>query len=212
VTSTTAMVRWSAFKEAAEYSRSRSDLCVGVHLDLGEWTRDGSAWIPVYEVVDLSDATAVADEVRRQIDVFRKAVGREPSHIDSHQHVHRRRQVLPIVSAIAAEVGVPLRHFTPGISYRGGFYGQSEKGYPLADAVSFKRLVHLLESLSEPVTEMACHPGLNVEINTMYRHERDWEVETLTDPRLPEVLDSLGIRLYTFRDFANDVSNQVSIR
>src|SRR5947209_5936730 len=70
VTSTSLMVRWPAAAAAAAQAREHPRLGLGLHVDLGEWIyRDGS-WQPLYEVVPLGDAGAVAVEVARQLDRF----------------------------------------------------------------------------------------------------------------------------------------------
>src|SRR5437867_779392 len=70
VTSASLMVRWPAACEAAAYGREHCELSVGLHLDLGEWAYREDAWVPLYEVVDLDDASAVAEEVSRQLSSF----------------------------------------------------------------------------------------------------------------------------------------------
>src|SRR5437763_1168331 len=89
VTSASMMVRWPAAAAAAAFSRRHPEFSIGLHVDLGEWTYHDEAWSSVYEVVPLNDPGAVADEVARQLATFRHLMGREPTHIDSHQHVHR---------------------------------------------------------------------------------------------------------------------------
>src|SRR5437016_4633169 len=90
VTSASLMVRWPAAAAAAAYQRSRPKLSLGLHLDLGEWAYGDGNWQPLYQVVDQEDADAVRAEILSQLDAFRSIVGRNPSHIDSHQHVHLR--------------------------------------------------------------------------------------------------------------------------
>src|SRR5579863_7393824 len=97
VTSASLMVRWPAAREAGEYARRRPQLGVGLHLDLGEWTYRNGSWAPLYEVVDESDADAVSEEVARQLQDFERLVGRPPTHLDSHQHRHRRQPLKSIV-------------------------------------------------------------------------------------------------------------------
>ena len=92
VTSASMMVRWPAVSEAVVWARARSGFSLGLHLDLGEWRYDVAtfSWVPVYEVVPLDNAELVYAEVRAQCDRFVELVGRGPTHLDSHQHVHLR--------------------------------------------------------------------------------------------------------------------------
>src|ERR671917_44151 len=71
VTSASLMVRWPAAAEAAAYGREHPNLGLGLHLDLGEWAYHDGNWVPVYGVVPADDAAAVAEEVARQLAVFR---------------------------------------------------------------------------------------------------------------------------------------------
>src|SRR5262249_29615980 len=77
VTSTSLMVRWPAAAEAAAAAKSRPRLSVGLHVDLGEWALHDVEWVPVYEVVPMGDSAAVAVEIDRQLDEFRRLTGRE---------------------------------------------------------------------------------------------------------------------------------------
>src|SRR4051812_35999396 len=87
VTSASLMVRWPAAAEAAEEAAHFPRLSLGLHVDLGEWTRRGESWAPVYEVVSIADWQAVAAEVAQQLASFCRLTGRTPTHLDSHQHV-----------------------------------------------------------------------------------------------------------------------------
>src|SRR5258708_5839654 len=113
VTSASLMVRWPAAAAAAEYGCQHPDLSVGLHVDLGEWAYRDGTWAPVYEVAPLNDSTAVAEEVARQLAAFRRLLGREPTHIDSHQHVHREAPARSILTALARRLTVPLRDCHP---------------------------------------------------------------------------------------------------
>src|SRR5919199_1733575 len=89
VTSASLMVRWPAAGEAAAYARAHPALSLGLHVDLGEWAYRDGAWVQLYQVVPEDDRAAVAEELSRQLAAFRALVGRHPTHLDSHQHVHQ---------------------------------------------------------------------------------------------------------------------------
>src|SRR5919202_1089491 len=141
VTSASLMVRWPAAAEAVAYSREHADLSLGLHVDLGEWAYRDETWVPLYEVTRLDNTAAVADEVSRQLAAFRRLVGRDPTHIDSHQHVHRKDPVRSVVVAIARELGVPLRHCSRDVQYCGSFYGQTTEGLPFPESISVDGLI-----------------------------------------------------------------------
>src|SRR5437016_47000 len=119
VTAASLMVRWPDAEAAAAYAAKNPSLDLGLHIDLGEWIYRDEKWEPLYEVVAADDTAAVEAEIMRQLDLFQRLVGRHPSHIDSHQHTHCSEPARTIVGGIARQLHVPLRHFTPGITYWG---------------------------------------------------------------------------------------------
>ena len=86
VTSASLMVNMPAAEEAVLLSREVPQLSVGLHVN---FTNEGEN-----PVVDLSDAEACREELQRQFERFQKLVGRLPTHLDSHQNVHRRPHLL----------------------------------------------------------------------------------------------------------------------
>ena len=200
VTSASLMVRAPEAEEAAAYARSHPRLSVGLHLDLCEWTFADETWRPVYEVVPVDDPAAIAGEVARQLAAFRELTGCDPTHLDSHQHVHRSEPVLAVVSRAAEELGVVLRGAGSGVVYCGDFYGQSFKGDPYPQGITVDALIEILRKLGPGTTEMGCHPGEGDDVNSTYCEERGVECGTLCDPRIRDTIQQEGIRLCSFRD------------
>jgi chitin disaccharide deacetylase len=198
VTSASLMVRWPAAEEAAVLAQSMPELSVGLHVDLSEWIyRDGN-WVQAYAFVG-DDSSEIALESRRQLAVFRSLVGRNPSHLDSHQHVHRSEPVVRAVLVdLAAELGVPLRHFTPQIEYRGEFHGQTRTGEPLPTAVTIEALAAVLRSLVPGTSELGCHPASEVDFESVYGVERVVELDVLCSAEIRNVLKAQDIRLVSF--------------
>src|SRR5690349_964623 len=89
VTSASLLVRWPAVADAVAMSRDLPLLSLGLHVDLGEWAFRNESWVSLYEVVPTQDRRAVQAEIWRQLEGFRELTGADPTHIDSHQHVHR---------------------------------------------------------------------------------------------------------------------------
>ena len=203
LTSASLMVRFPAAAEAADYARGAPDLSLGLHVDLGEWAyKDEGEWETLYEVVSLEDPAAVVDEVGRQVEAFRRLTGRDPSHLDSHQHVHSWDPVVTTFRTLAhgaRRPAAPLhrgrqllrrpvravdgRHADPGRDHRAG-------------------LIDIIKGLPAGVTELACHPGLGDDSGSTYDRERTQEVEILCDPRVREAIEREGVALRSFSDIA----------
>ena len=197
VTSASLMVRWPSSPEAAMLAVDNPALSVGLHIDLGEWELREGQWEPRYHVVEADDATAVAREMANQLAEFHRLLGRAPTHLDSHQHVHMRSPVREVAAEAAAKIGVPLRH-CGAVRYCGDFYGQTESGQPTPDVISPDGLLRILEALPEGCTELACHPATARDIDTMYSSERLVELETLCDSRVRSAIRNLEIELVSF--------------
>jgi predicted glycoside hydrolase/deacetylase ChbG (UPF0249 family) len=196
VTSASLMVRQGAASEAASYAGDHPALAVGLHIDLGQWDYESGEWMVAYQRCAPDDESAVEAECRAQLEACRELLGRDPTHLDSHQHTHMSEPVASVAEALAAELGVPLR--AHGIRYEGGFYGQSGKGEPLPEAITVESLVDLVASLPGGWTELGCHPGLGMHGESSYGPEREREVEALCDPRVREKIESEGIELRSF--------------
>jgi predicted glycoside hydrolase/deacetylase ChbG (UPF0249 family) len=197
VTSASLMVRGAAAAAAADYGCKNSRLSIGLHIDVAEWIYRDEGWAPLYQVVDLTDQAAVEKEVRRQFDAFTGLMGRAPSHLDSHQHVHRDEPLRSVAQSLAGELKVPLRHFS-AVQYCGHFYGQSAKGQPVPDAIDVEALLGVLGRLPAGITELACHPGYPDDIETTYREERVREVAALCDARARSFVVDAEITLINF--------------
>ena len=198
LTSASLMVRFPAAAAAAAYAHEHPALSIGLHLDLGEWSYRDDAWRPIYEL-PARTTNEVAAEVERQLGAFRELVGADPTHLDSHQHVHREDPLRTVALELAGRLGVPLRSFTTRVLYDGFFYGQTSSGDPFPEAITVEGLLSILAGLEPGVTELGCHPGLGADLESSYLHEREREVETLCDPRVRAAVDAEGIELRSFR-------------
>ena len=200
VTSASLMVRWPWAPAAAEYARREPALSIGLHLDIGEWVHADGDWHPIYEVVDPNDSSAIARELARQLEMFQRLMHRDPTHLDSHQHVHRGGSVCTTAMEMADRLGVPIRGTHQQISYCGEFYGQTAQGRPVDGVITVDRLIGILTTLPTGATEIGCHPGLQGDAPGMYVAEREQEVRVLCDPRVRATLELEGLDLISFHD------------
>jgi predicted glycoside hydrolase/deacetylase ChbG (UPF0249 family) len=188
------MVTGNAVEEAAAISADHPSLSIGLHWDVfGEDER----------TFDLDDLGAVHDEFQRQLGRFHEIFGRAPTHVDSHRHAHRAPQVMPVFEELVAPLGVPLRHAGP-VRYVGHFYGQWKWLETDLERIGVPYLQQVLrDEIKDGWNELACHPGyVTSDFSSIYKAEREVEVQSLTDPRIKETIDELGIRLASFADYA----------
>ncbi len=204
LTSASLMVRGAAVGAAADYARGHPRLSVGLHLDLGEWAYGAEGWLPVYQVVDVTDLHAVGAEVNRQLAGFREWMGRDPTHLDSHQHVHLTEPILGLMRREACGMGIVLRRVGHEVRYCGDFYGQSNRGDPCHGYIGVEALIRNIAGLPVGVTEMGCHPGEDGDVDSVYRDERAIEVRTLCDPRVRTAITDAGVLLCSFAGWRGD--------
>lgn len=189
VTSASLMVDRPAAAQAAELAQGHPALSVGLHFEQPD-------------AMDLCGLDACRVELGRQRDRFRGLTGHDPTHLDSHHHVHRHPPLRECFAALADELGVPVREASP-IAYIGGFYAQWEWQVTELRYVSVEFLEQILRNeVTTEWTELGCHPGyVSDDFQSVYLSEREEELRTLTDPRLREVLPKLEIELASFEDY-----------
>lgn len=198
VTSASLMVRQAAAPAAADRTAEFPHLAVGLHLDLGQWDYVNGEWIQAYSRCDSESAADVEAECRTQLDLFRSLLGRDPTHLDSHQHVHNSEPAASVAAVLAAELDVPLRGRE--VRYEGGFYGQDGKGEPYPEAIVPASLIRLLRSLPAGWTEIGCHPAAGP-VPSSYDRERRAELATLCDPSARAAISDSSVELRSFADF-----------
>jgi predicted glycoside hydrolase/deacetylase ChbG (UPF0249 family) len=192
VTSATLVVNGRATSEAVRLARAHPALAVGLHVN---FTNEAE------RLIELEDGDACRTELRGQYARFCDLMGHKPTHLDSHQHVHRHHMRRRLFEELADEEGLPLRD-RPPVVFKGGFYAQWTYGVPEPDRVSFQALERILRhEIVEGIYEMSCHPGYyDRALEAVYHHEREHELRTLLEPRLRPLLEELGIALISYRE------------
>jgi predicted glycoside hydrolase/deacetylase ChbG (UPF0249 family) len=180
------MVDGEGAAHAVAVAQAHPDLSVGLHF--------------VDDTPALDDPAHATREFARQLARFRELMGREPSHVDSHHHVHMSR--MAVFAPIVAPLGVPLRG-DGRVRYLGQFYAHPRPGVVELDRISLPFLLRLLAGIAPDAafTELGCHPGHVTDgLHSSYRREREIELETLTDPDLPARIADLGLSLARHHD------------
>jgi chitin disaccharide deacetylase len=179
VTSTSLMVQSSGAEEAAGLAAGCPELGVGLHA-----------------LVDPAmDPFGCHRAIEAQIRRFEELLGRPPTHLDSHHHVHGRPELLPVFRRVSRRHGIPLRGYSP-VRWCPRFYGQwGGESHP--EQISVVSLLRILErDLIDGVTELSCHPGLpDPALVSTYATERERELHTLCDVRVRRFLERSVVRL-----------------
>jgi len=159
VTSASLMVLERAAQEAADATSGYAALSLGLHF-----VDDGSG--------DLDDPAQAARSFREQLERFRQLTSRDPTHVDSHHHVHTASPArLATFVGLVEPLGVPLRGHGR-VGWVGAFWAQWEIG---------------------------CHPARVIgDFRSSYLQERAVELTTLTEPGLREAIERLGVELVSF--------------
>jgi chitin disaccharide deacetylase len=192
LTSASLMIDMPAAAEAVEMALKVPELGVGLHLTLT--SEDATP------LIDFNDRNQCAAEIEKQFQRFESALGRAPSHIDSHQNVHRDPRLTPLFIDFALRHGLPLREHSPA-RYLSSFYGQWD-GETHPEQISLENLLQILQhELRDGFAELSCHPGwIDSSFQSSYHKEREIEFKTLSDARLRAFVREQRIILITFRD------------
>ena len=188
VTSTSLMVDHSAAGQAAALACAYPALSVGLHF--------------VEDAPGLDEPGHASREFTRQLERFRELIGRDPTHVDSHHHVHATR--MAAFAPLVEPLGVPLRG-DGRVLYLGAFYAHPQPGVVDHDRIRQPFLLRLLDELDPDVgcAELGCHPGrVTDELTSSYRDERAIELATLTDPNLPGRIEALGLTPASYHDWS----------
>lgn len=132
----------------------------------------------------------------------------EPTHLDSHHHIHTDPKVLEAVIFSALNYNLPLRTINPEMRekvrsrgvrtndyFEGRFFG--------IDSINFQNMANILADISDGVTELMCHPGeVSDELGKIsgYADERLTEFNVLINPELRALIKKEGIELISWRD------------
>lgn len=228
VTSTTAMVCVDGAAERLRRWGPRLPGRIGAHLQL----TDGRPCLPVSEVPSLVGAegrfprsrrdvrTPAPEEVRREWEAQLERLrgfGIEPTHLDSHHHIHFEPTVFPVFLEVAKAHGLPVRssrRFTRQLRERGlacpdlgmtDWYGE-----PLTASHFLEIVDAAFTSLrGEGTVELMCHPGrADPELAGLssYVADREGELAVLCSPEVKEGLTQRGVELVSMAALRGDAA------
>jgi predicted glycoside hydrolase/deacetylase ChbG (UPF0249 family) len=224
VTSTSAMVCCAGARERLRRWGPMIPDRIGVHLQL----TTGTPILPPARVRSLAGASGEFARSRAEIppvnagELFLEwraqvnlllALGIEPTHVDTHHHVHARGDIFDVFCEVAAHFDLPARPVTPDMAKRLRGAGVRCTDVALLDwfggELSEKSLLGVLENgvARHPGAgcfELMCHPGFRdppLEQVSRYVGERETELRALTAPGLREAIAQADLHLFSYKIF-----------
>ncbi len=233
VTSTSIMGNMPDLAENVKLLQSVPDAGLGIHLTLSA----GRPLLAAEEVPSLVDKAGlfrrdarlavsraetpeVEREWRTQIERV-LGLGIEPTHLDSHHHVHLAPRLMHLAIKLCQEYRIPcIRRLTvrdvwreshpwrhalvlPNIAISQYLVLGSGLRWPRGVLSLQEQLVATLARLPSGVYEVFCHPGkvddALCKVSSL-RYERERELDFLVSPALQEDLRRLDVRLVTYRE------------
>lgn len=209
VSSATLIVNSPHSKDAAAKA---GDLAVGLHLNLARFTPLWTGFpTELLDQRELSEALAaqlppevVEKETLAQLDRFESLLGRSPTHVDVHKHLHTNAPVLEGLRAAAAAGGLPVRAVNEPMRRALRSSGLKTPDHFIGDAGAqaywtLSQLRQALERLEPGVTELMCHPGYApAMVRSGYSVQREVELETFIHPSARALLKRFGVSVTDF--------------
>lgn len=214
VSSTTLMVNMKTCEHAVNLAKMAPALGVGIHFNLtkgfpltnpktllapnGEFFKD-------YKNITLAPEKEIETELRAQLQKF-LSFGIEPSHFDSHHHIHLLPNVMNVVEKLAKEFEKPVRkawyndlntrNFTLEIK------GNDDFGDFFGEDVTVDTLIDIIKNSKGEVLEIMCHPAfLDPEIyrESSYNLGRINEYSILTSKKIKDFIKNNNIEIINFK-------------
>lgn len=199
VTSTTAMMNMPYVKRALELAKAFPELGVGIHLVL---TTGSPLCQNVPSMVDEAgefhklrgefdhcqvDLAELELEWETQIRLFIEMAGCKPSHIDSHHHVHLRKNLIEVALKLAKKYDIPMRQTTEDLTE---FEPVCCFDKMYDDDVNLEYLSKHIENGPE-YQEVMCHPGFldkDIYEKSSYNISRMYELDFYQSKQLEAYL------------------------
>jgi predicted glycoside hydrolase/deacetylase ChbG (UPF0249 family) len=140
------------------------------------------------------------DKARRQfteqIEKFKILMGKMPTHIDGHYHVHRLPAILPFILEFSKKNKIPVRAIGE-VNFIASFSNPNPKNASLVN------LIKIIRNLPQGVSELMTHPGyssVKLKRVSSLSDQRERELAILISPEIKRVIEEEGIKLISWRD------------
>lgn len=225
VTSTTVLVNLPLASEDVRTLKKISKISAGLHINLsfgkpvrasrglgklldpeGLFRKDFTDW-------NRLSRASLETEMDAQIRRFRKIFGKDPSHLDSHHHIHSDSHVFKLVLKLSRKYRIPFR-LVPALS-ENQRSALKRKGIFLADYfygdMNPKKywrkaaFIGFLKNLPRGITEIMTHPGYvgaGLKRVSSFIEGRRSELNLLCDKKVEAVMSKEKIGLISYRELA----------
>lgn len=208
VTSTSLMVYGSCANEVRKLL-AYPKMSVGLHFQLSV---EGRIGVVIRKFVLPKLGTwLIKFEFERQLKRFVHLVGRYPDHLDSHHNTHLTYPKIGCVfKEYADKLKIPVRGVKEFNSID-SFYGQNNKGLARLARINSAALIKILSGIKEGVNDITCHPAVyddTLAKTTSYAAEREFELNTLTNPKIKNYLAKKNIKLVSWKEITEVLANK----
>ncbi|MEH7415015.1 chitin disaccharide deacetylase [Neobacillus drentensis] len=202
VNSTTMMMNMAGTNHAIDLAKDHSNLRVGIHLVLtcgkplledvpSLMDQNGQFRSLSHLNLDKISLDDVEREWTAQIERF-ISTGLKPDHLDSHHHVHTKKELQPVVKNLSQKYGLPVRkNGTVGIDGVKSFSDLALFDF-YGDGVKEDYFLNLASRVEVGKTvEIMCHPAFIDEqllMGSSYTFQRVLELDLLTSVQLDETI------------------------
>jgi len=165
------------------------------------------------------DLGEVKREWSAQIEAFIRAAGRKPTHLDSHHHSsYFSADLFRLMLELAREYDCPIRFPFTEISPE---LEEASKSVPeliqefqphvpdfffvdfYDEGATMENLLQIIAGVGAGTSELMCHPGYvdpAFARESSYNHQRERELQILTDPAVRAAIRLNGIELISFAE------------
>ena len=209
VSSTTIMANMPGFEHAVGLLKQNPDLPVGVHLNItcGEPLTKGKSLVNEEGKMKRSNCQQwnleeIYMELEAQIERV-KAQGIHIDHLDSHHHIHTRKELRPVIEKLVSKYQVPIRG---GFKYEDDFKKKTEIIVSFYQrGVSLENFENILMNLEDGIVyDMMSHPAYLERFIydlSSYNIERMDELVLLTSEEIKKLIQKHDVKLCNYQLF-----------
>ena len=218
VKSGTMMVNMPGFENAIDMFKDESEFGIGIHLNVTKGEPIGNGYVNIVDskgkfkgrdgIEENLDLAEIEQEFNLQLKLFMEKIG-QPTHIDSHHHIHRNKKLQGMVFEIAKKNNLPIRTFAGEFRERAvsiglkspDIFDTSFFGNPSIDIID--KIIKKYGN-TQNIIEIMVHPGyMNEETfrMTSYGKEREAELAGLIAIRNSDLYDTIMDDLVNYRVF-----------